>query len=329
VRPDISPRKRERSENAAAEQGTDGHSKDGRRGRPSSSAGFATFAPFAFSRRKIGQIRTHPTVAVAGAVVTLLFVAALLAPWIAPYHYAQQNLDLRQIPPGPGHWLGTDELGRDLLSRLLYGARVSLTVAVVVEAVELLFGATLGLLAGYFGGRLDSGIMRLTDMMFAFPDILLAILITSILGPSLFNVFLALALVGWPGMVRLVRSQVLRLREEEFVQAARAAGASHGRILLRHLLPNVLGTMVVAATVGMGWVILAEATLSFLGIGVQPPYPSWGSMIKNAWEFRRSNPLMTLWPAITLALAVTAFNFLGDGLRDLLDPRMRGGTGRT
>jgi ABC-type dipeptide/oligopeptide/nickel transport system permease subunit len=165
--------------------------------------------------------------------------------------------------------------------------------------------------------------MRLTDMMFAFPDILLAILITSILGPSLFNVFLALALVGWPGMVRLVRSQVLRLREEEFVLASRAAGAGHGRILLRHLLPNVLGTVVVAATVGMGWVILAESTLSFLGIGVQPPYPSWGSMILAAWLYRRANPLMTLWPAATLALAVTAFNFLGDGLRDMLDPRMR------
>jgi ABC-type dipeptide/oligopeptide/nickel transport system permease subunit len=258
------------------------------------------------------------------AIILLLFAAALLAPVIAPYHYAQQNLDLRLLPPGPRHWLGTDEYGRDILTRLLYGARVSLTVALVVEGIELLFGATLGMLAGYFGGKLDSAIMRLTDMMFAFPDILLAILITSILGPSLFNVFLALALVGWPGMVRLVRSQVLRLREEEFIHAARARGASHARILVRHLLPNALGTMIVAATVGMGWVILAESTLSFLGIGVQPPFPSWGSMIKDAWLFRRANPVMTLWPALTLALAVTAFNFLGDSLRDWLDPRYRG-----
>jgi ABC-type dipeptide/oligopeptide/nickel transport system permease subunit len=256
-------------------------------------------------------------------VVLLLFAVALLAPVLAPYHYARQDLGRLQLPPGPGHWLGTDELGRDLLSRLVYGARVSLTVAVVVEAVELLLGATLGLLAGYFGGRLDTAIMRLTDMMFAFPDILLAILITAILGPSLFNVFLALALVGWPGMVRLVRGQVLRLREEEFVLAAQAAGAGHTRILVRHLLPNVLGVMIVAATVGMGSVILAESTLSFLGIGVQPPYPSWGSMIQAAWLWRRSNPLMTLWPAAALAVAVTAFNFLGDGLRDWLDPRMR------
>jgi ABC-type dipeptide/oligopeptide/nickel transport system permease subunit len=258
------------------------------------------------------------------AVLLLLFAGALLAPLIAPYHYAQQNLDLRLLPPGPRHWLGTDEYGRDILTRLLYGARVSLTVALVVEAVELLFGATLGMLAGYFGGKLDSAIMRVTDMMFAFPDILLAILITSILGPSLFNVFLALALVGWPGMVRLVRSQVLRLRQEEFIHAARAMGAGHARILLRHLLPNVLGTVIVAATVGMGWVILAESTLSFLGIGVQPPFPSWGSMIHDAWMLRRSNPMMTVWPAATLALAVTAFNFLGDSLRDWLDPRYRG-----
>jgi oligopeptide transport system permease protein len=258
------------------------------------------------------------------AIILLLFAAALLAPVISPYHYAQQNLDLKLLPPGPRHWLGTDDFGRDILSRLLYGARVSLTVALVVEGIELLFGATLGMLAGYFGGKLDSAIMRLTDMMFAFPDILLAILITSILGPSLFNVFLALALVGWPGMVRLVRSQVLRLREEEFVHAARAMGAGHARILLRHLLPNALGTMVVAATVGMGWVVLAESTLSFLGIGVQAPYPSWGSMINEGWAFRRSNPLMTFWPAATLALAVTAFNFLGDALRDWLDPRYQG-----
>ena len=273
------------------------------------------------SRRSLPNL--PPAFLFPAAIVLLLIAVVLLAPVLAPYHYARQNLELRQLPPGPGHWLGTDELGRDILSRLLYGARVSLTVAVVVEVIELLFGATLGLLAGYFGGWLDTVIMRLTDMTFAFPDILLAILITAILGPSLFNVFLALALVGWPGMVRLVRSQVLRLREEEFVLAAQAAGAGHVRILARHLLPNVLGVMVVAATVGMGGVILAESTLSFLGIGVQPPYPSWGSMIQAAWLYRRSNPLMTLWPAAALALTVTSFNFLGDGLRDWLDPRMR------
>jgi ABC-type dipeptide/oligopeptide/nickel transport system permease subunit len=248
---------------------------------------------------------------------------AVLAPWIAPYHYAEQHLELARQPPSARFWLGTDALGRDVFSRLLYGARVSLTVALVVELIEVLFGATLGLLAGYFGGRLDNAIMRLTDMLFAFPDILLAILIMGILGPSIYNVFLALGLVGWPPMVRLVRSQVLSLRSREFVEAARAMGASHAQILWRHLLPHLTGIILVAVSLGMGSVILAEATLSFLGIGVQPPYPSWGSMIHDAWFYRRAHPVMTFFPAATLALAVTAFNFLGDGLRDLFDPRGR------
>lgn len=253
-----------------------------------------------------------------------LFLIALLAPWIAPYAYSEQHLELAKQPPGPRFWLGTDEYGRDILSRLLYGARISLTVALVVVAIEVLVGATLGLIAGYFGGRIDNAIMRLTDMFFAFPDILLAILITGILGPGLINVFIALGLVGWPPMVRLVRSQVLSLRAREFVEAARAMGASHARIVLRHVLPHLAGIILVAATLGMGSMMLAEATLSFLGIGVQPPYPSWGSMIHDAWAFRRSHPIMTLWPAALLALAVTAFNFLGDGLRDWLDPRSTG-----
>jgi ABC-type dipeptide/oligopeptide/nickel transport system permease subunit len=258
---------------------------------------------------------------VAAAVVLLLCIVAAAAPWIAPYHYAEQYLEQAKQPPGAKFWLGTDAVGRDIFSRLVYGAQVSLRVALVVVTIELLLGATLGMLAGYYGGALDALLMRVTDMMFAFPDILLAILITSILGPSETNVFLVLGLVGWPGMARLVRSQALGLREREFVTAARAMGARGPFIILRHLLPNTLGLMIVAVTVGVGTVILAEATLSFLGIGVQPPRPSWGSMIRDAWEHRRAYPLMTLWPAASLALAVTAFNFLGDGLRDMLDPK--------
>lgn len=255
-------------------------------------------------------------------VVVLLFVTlSLLAPWIAPYEYNEQLRDLTFAAPSAQHWFGTDDLGRDVWTRILYGGRISLTVAVVVELVELLFGVTLGLLAGYRGGWLDNLIMRVADMMFAFPDILLAILITGVLGPSIRNVFLALALVGWPQMVRLVRGQALALRGMEYVQSAQAMGASDARILIRHLLPNLMGPIVVAATVGIGSVILAEATLSFLGLGVQPPYPSWGSMINEAWEHRRSAPILTLWPAGMLALTVAAFNFFGDGLRDWLDPR--------
>lgn len=271
------------------------------------------------ARGRAVRRRLPLSVVAPGAVVFGFFLLAGLSPWIAPYHYAEQHLELARQPPGPRFWLGTDEFGRDIFSRLLYGARISLTVALVVELIEVLFGATLGLLAGYFGGRLDNLIMRITDMLFAFPDILLAILITGVLGPSIYNVFLALGLVGWPPMVRLVRSQVLALRNREFVEAARAMGASHAQILRRHLLPHLTGVILVAVTLGMGSVMLAEATLSFLGIGVQPPYPSWGSMIHDAWAFRRSHPIMTLWPAATLALAVTAFNFLGDGLRDWLN----------
>jgi ABC-type dipeptide/oligopeptide/nickel transport system permease subunit len=270
-------------------------------------------------------LHTSRITKVAAIVVALLCIIAMAAPWIAPYHYAEQHLEEAKQAPGPKYWLGTDAVGRDILSRLVYGAQVSLRVAAVVVVIELLLGTTLGMLAGYYGGKLDAILMRITDMMFAFPDILLAILITSILGPSETNVFLVLGLVGWPGMARLVRSQALALREREFVVAARAMGAGGGSIILRHLLPNTLGLMTVAVTVGVGTVILAEATLSFLGIGVQPPRPSWGSMIRDAWEHRRAYPLMTLWPAATLALAVTAFNFLGDGLRDILDPRRQEG----
>lgn len=262
-------------------------------------------------------------VLLSGGVVLFLVLAALFAPLLAPYAPDAQDLSARLQGPSPKHWLGTDDLGRDVLSRLIWGARVSLSVALVVEVIELLFGATLGLLAGYYGGRLDTLIMRAADMMFAFPDILLAILITGILGKALVFVFLALALVGWPGMVRLVRGQVLALRQQEYIAAAKALGARDGRIIVRHLLPNALGPIIVALTVGTAGAILAESTLSFLGLGVQPPNPSWGSMIQRAWEYRRAQPLQTLWPALTLATAISAFNFLGDGLRDWLDPRLR------
>jgi ABC-type dipeptide/oligopeptide/nickel transport system permease subunit len=263
------------------------------------------------------------TVALSAGVVAALVLLAVFAPLLAPYNPVAQDLAARLQGPGPRHWLGTDDLGRDVLSRLIFGARVSLSVALVVEIIELLFGASLGLLAGYYGGRLDAIIMRLVDMMFAFPDILLAILIVGILGKSIGFVFLALALVGWPGMVRLVRGQVMSLRNQEYVEAARALGSSDLRILLRHLLPNTMGPIIVALTVGAASVILAEATLSFLGLGVQPPNPSWGSMIDQAWKYRRAQPLQTIWPALTLAAAITSLNFLGDGLRDWLDPRLR------
>jgi len=258
------------------------------------------------------------------AFIVIIGLVALLAPLIAPYPYARQDLDHARELPSARHLLGTDALGRDVLSRLIYGARISLTVALVVEIIELLIGITLGTLAGYYGGRLDLVMMRLTDMMFAFPDILLAILIMAIAGPSIFNIFLALGLVGWPGMARLVRGQVLALKEKEFVEAARAIGAGDAYIILHHILPNTLSPIIVTVTIGVAGVVMAEATLSFLGIGVQPPQPSWGSMINDARDMMRSHPYLIILPSLALSLTVLAFNFLGDGLRDALDPRMRG-----
>ncbi len=272
------------------------------------------------SPRRLPAPLRRATTLIAAAYLLLVVLVALLAPVLAPHRYDEQFRTGGRAA-SPRHPLGKDELGRDVLSRLIYGARVSLTVAVAVEAVELLFGLGLGMLAGLRGGRLDNAVMRLTDLMFAFPDILLAILIVGTLGKNLQNVFLALALVGWPPMVRLVRSQVLGLREREFVQAARALGASDGYLMRRHLLPNVLGPVVVAATVGMGAIVLAESTLSFLGLGIQEPFPSWGSMIRSGWALRRSDPMLTVYPALLLAATIMAFNFLGDGLRDWLDPR--------
>lgn len=257
------------------------------------------------------------------AVLVIVITVAVFAEQAAPHSYREQDPAMRLQPPGPDHLLGTDEYGRDVLSRLIYGARISLSVALIVQAFELAVGLFLGILAGYRGGRFDAAIMRVADVMFGFPDVLLAILIMGTLGRSMQNVFLALALVGWPGMVRLVRSQVLSVREREFVQAARALGASDLRIMVRHLLPNVIGPAMVAATVGVGSLILAESTLSFLGLGIQPPYPSWGAMVSSGWQLRRSDPMLTLYPGLCLAITIMAFNLLGDALRDWLDPRTR------
>jgi peptide/nickel transport system permease protein len=272
---------------------------------------------------RIPQPIRRATTVVAALYLLLILVASVFAPWLAPYSFSAQERQHRFEPPTARHLLGTDHHGRDVISRIIYGARVSLAVAVSVEAIELLFGLSLGMIAGLRRGWLDNLVMRITDFMFAFPDILLAILIVGTMGKSLTNVFLALALVGWPGMVRLVRGQTLALRQKEFVESARAMGASDVRLMLRHVLPNVLGPVVVAATVGMGAIVLAESTLSFLGLGIQPPYPSWGSMINEGWAQRRSAPMLTVYPALCLAGTIMAFNFLGDGLRDWLDPRSR------
>ena len=257
-------------------------------------------------------------------VLSVIVLMAIFYPLVSPYRYDHQNLDDIFSASSAKHLLGTDDSGYDTLTRLTVGARISLTVGVGVEAIVLVVGGLVGLVAGFYGKWLDSGLMRLTDLMFAFPDILLAILIMGIIkDPSLLNIFAALGITGWPGMARLIRGQALSLRGREYVEAARALGVPNSRIILRHILPNLLSPIIVAATIDIAGVIIAEATLSFLGIGVQDPMPSWGKMISVPLEsgYYRSHPELVIYPALCLSLTVLALNFLGDALRDALDPR--------
>jgi peptide/nickel transport system permease protein len=255
------------------------------------------------------------------ALVVLTVVAALLAPVLSAQDPSEQTLALRLEGPSAQHVLGLDELGRDVWSRLLAGARISLLVGLVVVGVSASIGLMVGAVAGYVGGVTDEVISRLIDVLLAFPGILLAIALVAVLGPSLTNVVLALTAIGWVGYARLVRGQVLKARELEFVQAARALGAGPARLLARHIIPTAIPALVVQATLGMAGAILAEAALSFLGLGVQPPTPSWGTMINGGRVHLIDAPHLTVFPGLAIALLVLGFNFLGDGLRDRLDPR--------
>lgn len=254
------------------------------------------------------------------ALVGVMVAAGLLGPVLLPIDPVSQELPLRLAGPSWAHPFGLDELGRDILSRLLAGARVSLLVGGVVVSVSVAAGVLLGSVAGYFGGLVDDAISRVMDVLLAFPGLLLAIALVAVLGPSLGHVVLALALIGWVGYARFVRGYVLRARELDFVQAARALGASTPRILLRHVLPGALPGITVQATLGMGGAILSEASLSFLGLGVQPPAPSWGTMLNNGRVHLLDAPHLTIFPGLAIALLVLGFNFLGDGLRDRIDP---------
>lgn len=260
----------------------------------------------------------------AGAIiVAIVMLAALVAPWVLPWDPAYQDLPHRLDGPSWQHWFGLDELGRDILARVLLGARVSLMVGIVVVGVSSIVGMAVGSVSGYFGGRVDQAIGRLMDVLMAFPGMLLAIALVAVLGPSLVNVVLALAVIGWVGYARLVRGQVLRAREFEYVTAARALGAGTLRILARHVLPTAIPALMVQATLGMAGAILSEAALSFLGLGVQPPTPSWGTMINGGRVHLLDAPHLTVFPGLFLAIVVLGFNFLGDGLRDAMDPKRR------
>ena len=260
---------------------------------------------------------------ISGAVIiALLVLVAALASLIAPYDPADIDLEGELEPPSGDHPLGQDRLGRDILSRLIHGARVSILVGLVVTGISVAFGVLMGSLAGFAGGAIDNLIMRIVDVLLALPGILLAIAITGVLGPSLFNVILALSVLGWVGFARLVRGQILSIREREFVLAARAVGAGPLRVIVRHLLPNVMGPVIVQATFGMAGVILAEASLSFLGLGPQD-VPTWGAMLNEGADYLLFAPHLATYPGLAIMLTVLGFNFLGDGLRDRLDPKNR------
>ena len=266
----------------------------------------------------------QPLAAIGGVLLTGFVLAALLAPELAPFDPAHLNLNARMLIPGSVHLFGTDELGRDILSRILFGARISLLVAVFVVTISLTVGLVAGCLAGFYGGVTDTVInIYLTNAFLALPGILLAIAFVAFLGPGLFNLIFALSLSGWVGYARLVRAQVLALREREFVEAARALGASDLRLITRHILPNLLQPLIVQASVGMAGAVLAEATLSFLGLGIPAPAASWGSMLNDGRSHLFDAPHLVFFPAMAVMLAVLSFNFIGDALRDQLDPRTR------
>lgn len=263
--------------------------------------------------------------AVIGVVLVVLFVfCAIFAPWIAPQDPTLINLPARLSPPSSAHWFGTDELGRDILSRVIYGSRISMLVGSCVVVSALFIGLIIGSIAGYYGGRTDRFVnVILMNAFLSFPGILLAIAFIAFRGPGVFNLIFALALGGWVGYARLVRAQVLAAREREFVEAARALGASDLRIIVRHILPNIIQPIVVQAAIGMAGAILAEGTMSFLGLGVPPPTASWGTMLNDGRAYQFNAPHLIIFPALAVMLAVLAFNFIGDALRDLLDPRSR------
>jgi oligopeptide transport system permease protein len=290
------------------------------------------------------RLRNNRLASVSGLFIIALALAAVVLPHLLPDTYAEQNYDVVYTSPSAAHIMGTDQLGRDIFARLVFGARISLTVGIVVQAVILIVGVPLGMLAGYAGGRTDTLIMRAVDILYALPSLLFVIIIMTFLRGTLASkptgfwhviawmdgktgglvgVYVGLALISWLTIARIVRATTMSLKEKEFIESARGLGAGHGRIMFRHILPNTLAPIVVAATLGIPSAILSEAGISFLGLGVIPPMPSWGLMISEAIPNMRSHSYMLIFPAGALSLTVLAFNFLGDGLRDALDPRMK------
>jgi oligopeptide transport system permease protein len=267
--------------------------------------------------------------AVLGAVLILfLILVAFLSPLLVHFGIivnptTQQVENIEVGPAQAGHLLGTDELGRDTLSRLMYGSRISLSVGILVQGIILPIGLAIGLAAGYFGGRIDNLLMRFTDIWYAFPDLIFVLVLVSVFGPNLLSIFGAIALVGWVGLARLVRGQVLAIKEKEYIEAARSSGSPPLKLILKHLLPNALGPIIVTVVFGIPSAIFLEAVLSFLGVGIQPPTPTWGQMVFDGYEAIYANPSSVVFPALAIGFTLLAFSFVGDGLRDALDPRMK------
>lgn len=267
--------------------------------------------------------RQNKLAAFSAILIFFIVLAAVFAPLVAPYDHLAQSLTERLANPSMKHWLGTDELGRDVLSRVIFGARVSLTIGLVPTLISMAIGTVLGLCAGYYGGTVDFVIMRLADVMLAFPSLLLAMVVMYTMGGGLINIFIALSLVNWAGTARIVRSQTLSLKEIEFVESARSIGVKKWTIMFRHILPNCLPSLIVLFTLDIPAAILSEASLSFLGIGAQPPSASWGLMVVRGKQYLFSEPWLSIAPSVAIMIVVLAFNFLGDGLRDVLDPYLK------
>jgi oligopeptide transport system permease protein len=267
--------------------------------------------------------------AVLGAgLVLFLILVAFLSPLLVHLgiivNPITQDVANIEVGPGqPGHLLGSDELGRDTLSRLMYGSRISLSVGILVQGIILPIGLAVGLAAGYFGGRIDNLLMRFTDIWYAFPDLIFVLVLVSVFGPSLLSIFGAIALVNWVGLARLVRGQVLAIKEKEYIEAARSSGSAPLKLILKHLLPNALGPIIVTVVFGIPSAIFLEAVLSFLGVGIQPPTPTWGQMVFDGYEAIYANPSSFVFPALAIGFTLLSFSFIGDGLRDALDPRMK------
>jgi peptide/nickel transport system permease protein len=282
----------------------------------------AVLSPRARRRRRIRRRLLRRPLAIAGLVVALVFVlVAILAPVIAPYDPGRSDFSAPLAGPSPEHLFGTDELGRDIFSRVVWGARASMQAGVLATVLAMAFAVPIGLIAGYYRGWVDPVVSRLTDVMLAFPFLIVAVGLAAVLGPSLTNATIALGFAAAPGLIRITRGETLALREEDYVRAAVANGARDSTILGRHILPNMVGTLIVQATVTIPTAIIGESLLSFLGLGVQPPTPSWGVMLSAAQPFIDQAPRLVIFPGLAIFLATLSFNLLGDGLRDVLDPR--------